>query len=80
MSAISSVDQTDNQLYLNGLIECYTGGTGKDRAAKMMLLEAMDTGKLPMRNGIVVEGTSGRSERRACLNGAECSSVQGVFL
>ena len=39
---------------------CNTGGTGKDRAAKMMLLDAMATGKLPARGGIVVEGTSGR--------------------
>jgi cysteine synthase len=39
---------------------CTAGGTGKDRAAKMMLIDAMATGKLPARNGIVVEGTSGR--------------------
>lgn len=44
------------------------GGTGKDRAAKMMLLEAMATGKLPQKNGIVVEGTSGSTGiALACL-------------
>ncbi len=38
------------------------GGTGKDRASKMMLMDAMATGKLPASGGIVVEGTSGRWE------------------
>ena len=33
----------------------------------MMLLDAMATGKLPARNGIVVEGTSGRCVRAEAL-------------
>lgn len=46
--------------FIFSLLVWMVGGTGKDRAAKMMLLDAMATGKLPPRNGIVVEGTSGR--------------------